>query len=405
MEQPLVAGYGDALSSESTEYNSCSAGSTWNVTEQNRQQVAASAGKLTNFYVELHGSPGAGKSYTFTLRINGVDTALVVAIADAATSGSDLVNEVNVSAGDLLSISCVPAGTPTARKARWSMLFEGTTAKESLVLGVADTSNVQTVFAPTSQSSGATDSDEPSKRQICPTSGKLKNLYVNLDVDPGIAPDAYRFTLRVNGVDSALTVTIPAPATTGSDLVNEVVVSAGQALTYKIEPLNSPASYPKANLGMTFVADTDGESLILGGTNDNLSTSATEYNQLLTRIYSGAWTLTETDRDQLAQQCVLKNLYVLLSGAPGGGKSYTFTVRQNGADSALVVTIADAAVSGNDIVNTVNISNEDVVDLKSVPAGTPASMDGYWGVVAYISPPVAVSSPGNVGMMAMAMGV
>ena len=45
---------------------------------------------------------------------------------------------------------------------------------------------------------------------VIPTDGTLKELYVWLDADPGTDPDAYTFTVRVNGGDSTLTCTIVA---------------------------------------------------------------------------------------------------------------------------------------------------------------------------------------------------
>src|SRR5574341_1082320 len=53
------------------------------------------------------GSPGAGQSYTITLRKNGADTALAVTISDGGTSGSDLADTVAFAAGDTISVKCV----------------------------------------------------------------------------------------------------------------------------------------------------------------------------------------------------------------------------------------------------------------------------------------------------------
>ncbi|GAJ11751.1 unnamed protein product, partial [marine sediment metagenome] len=241
-------------------------------------------------------------------------------------------------------------------------------------------SNIATEYAQVMGETWSPSSTENDYRQVCPTSGKIKNLYVALNVDPGTSPDAYRFTLRVNKADSALTVTITADDTTGNDTAHEVTVAAGDVLTMKIEPLNGPSATPYACWGMTFVPDTDGESIVIAGTDNSLNTGVTEYIYL-----AGNWSSWSADelKHTLGQSCTLKKLYVLLSAAPGDGKSYTFTLRKPGngqIDGNLTVTITGAAATtGNDVAHTDAISNDDYLDLECTPANTPTEADAYWG--------------------------
>jgi hypothetical protein len=61
-------------------------------------------GTLRNARVRIE-SPGTGAStITYTLRVNGVSTALVVSMANTANDGSDLVNQVAILAGDLIAV-------------------------------------------------------------------------------------------------------------------------------------------------------------------------------------------------------------------------------------------------------------------------------------------------------------
>jgi hypothetical protein len=83
--------------------------------ENLRQTRIFQNGVLRNLYVALDGSPGVGKSYTFTVRLNGVNTALTCIIAEANTTGSNVADVVDVNAGDILSVAVTPAGVPTAR--------------------------------------------------------------------------------------------------------------------------------------------------------------------------------------------------------------------------------------------------------------------------------------------------
>lgn len=86
---------------------------TANTTEASTQIPSAVAGTLKELRVQLFSDPGAGNSFTFTLRLGGADTALTVTIADTTRYGEDIANEVSIAAGDLLNWSIVPASGPT----------------------------------------------------------------------------------------------------------------------------------------------------------------------------------------------------------------------------------------------------------------------------------------------------
>ena len=405
MEQVIFGGYYNTLDPTTTEYNSLVGGYSWESVEAYFTKLVSTDGVIKNLRVKLNDSPGAGKKYTFTLMINGNPSALTLEIADAATSGADTTHEIDVVAGDTAYLRCAPTGTPTARYATWTSMFEGDTAKESLIMGgsISSLSSTSTEYAQVMGAHTGYTTNENNFRQVVPTAGTIKNLYVKLTADPGTSPDAYRFTLRKGGASQTLTVTITADNTTGNDTVHEVAVVAGDILTLMIEPLNTPSATPAAYWGMTFVADTDGESIILGGSVQSLSASATWYNYF-TGHEGNLWIATEAEHYQLGQLCTLKKLYVLLSAAPGAGKSYTFTVRIAVADSNVVATVADAATTGNSGALEDTVVNDDYVDLESTPAGTPAAAAAYWGLVSYRAPPVGAKSA-NMGSKMVAAGL
>ena len=76
------------------------------------ETVFPTGGTLKNLYVDLPAAPGAGASRTFTVRKNGVPTALTCTIADPATSCSDTVNTVSFAAGDTAVLQQTPSGGP-----------------------------------------------------------------------------------------------------------------------------------------------------------------------------------------------------------------------------------------------------------------------------------------------------
>lgn len=95
-------------------------------TESAAQQGVPVGGTLSELRVRLDGSPGfpgSWKSYTITVRKNGVSTAVSCTIQDAAVSCSDESDTVTFVADDLISISVTPSGTPTARTMRWTAKF------------------------------------------------------------------------------------------------------------------------------------------------------------------------------------------------------------------------------------------------------------------------------------------
>lgn len=387
MEQVLFGGYFDSLDTTNIEYNSLFAGMGWNVTLANKKQMIGTDGIIKKLRVELNGDPGVDKKYVFTVMLNGSPTALEVEIAGIATSGNDMVHEIDVTGGDKICLRCDPDATPDSVQATWTTVFEGDTANESILpAGSYNTVNkLATEYGQLMCSYTSWSAVENDHRQVCPTAGIIKKLYVALNIDPGIDPDAYRFTVRKNGEDTSLTVTITANDTTGFDIVNSFAVAAGDILTISCEPLNTPSAIVFAVWGCVFVATVDGESVVLGGSSDNLPATATEYN--FPWGYGGnSWNNTPLFRVMLGQVCTLKKLYMLLSAVPGAGKSFDFHIRIAQADSNVTVHIHDTDTTGNSAALEDTVANDEDVEIKVNPTGTPDTVDVYWGFVCFISP-------------------
>ncbi len=358
------------------------------VVEFQGEQVVSTDGKIKFLHIKLDDSPGAGASYAFTLMVNAAPTALTLIISDAETSGEDTTHEIDVVGGDTISIRCVPsvAPAPTARFPGCTTVFEGSVANESLILAGTQNQVLNAGAIEYSQLMGDLNPTalENNARVVCPTSGNIKNLFIELSADPGTAPDAYRFTVRLNGatVAQSLIVTITANATTGSDLVHSLAVVAGDILTVMIEPLNGPTETPSANWGMTFETSIDGESIILSGSAFSPSDTNPQFNYPV----SASATWSDAERLHLGQRCILKKLYILLDGPPGAGNKYDFTIRIAEADSNVTVEIADAATTGNSAALEDVVVVKDYVGFKCVPTSTPDTVDVYWGFVSFREP-------------------
>ncbi len=394
MEQVIFGGSESGIPTTQTRYSSLAGGADWSSSAGLKDQLISTGGVIKNLFIRLDEVPGTG-TWTFTLRLNGNPTALTCTVAATETTAFDTTHEVTVSAGDSVGLMGVPSSPDNTAVPRWTTVFKGDTPNESLILGCSSSTLDKTSTEynhVNSDDLGWSFTTEDQMRVVCPTAGVIENLYVELNIDPGTAPDAYRFTVRLNKatVAQSLIVTITADDTTGNDLAHNLVVAAGDILTLMCEPLNTPSATPRAKWGMTFVADTDGESITMGGNQDDLHNTDTEYNTL-----SGGkqWSTTETTRYQLAQECTLKKFYVLLSGAPGTSPNrYRFRIRRNGADPASgleVVISGGSATTGNDTSREIALTDGDTVNLWHDSESTPTVRDAYWGVVGYLEPSVA----------------
>ena len=390
MQQVLFAGYPDALNNaNATEYNAVAGGYTWIAAVTSRSQVVAANGKLKNLYVELDNTVGAADdTYIFTLMYDGAASALTCTIQAGASSGNDTAHEIDVVAGKLICLRVVSAHNPTnSPNAQWSMMFSGTTAKESLILGngVAYTA---TNYLCLSDGFGINMGFDVFARQVIPTSGTIKNLYVSENTGAGTG--TWSIAVTKNGVAQTLSCNVTVAAPTNNDIVNSFNVVAGDTVSLLVTVSGSITSQGYLNYGCTFVSNTDGESILLDSrSSSNLDTANTKFSALSTPYVQTAWDATETNAQQLGQICVLKKLYVLLSGTPDNGagtQSYTFTVRNNTGSTAITTTISEAATTGNDTTNTATLAAGDNVALMCVPSGTPTARNAFWGLVCYIDP-------------------
>jgi len=91
--------------------------------EASVQQVVPAAGTISNFFVRTHDAIGAG-TYTFTISINGVPTALTCTIVANGQQCGDMTHTVSVVVGDLFAIHATqPDGTSFATTVHFTAKF------------------------------------------------------------------------------------------------------------------------------------------------------------------------------------------------------------------------------------------------------------------------------------------
>lgn len=234
-----------------------------------------------------------------------------------------------------------------------------------------------------------------------PATGTFRNFVVSTDVAPGVGKTC-TYTVRKNGVDTALTVTLSGTQTTGSDLTHSVAVALGDHLVLK---KNGNGTTPTFGTIFQYVVEFDGDnagesvygtqisrgstwtspayySWMGNGRYTSSSTLATvvstaAYNSVDSPYYSnevctfaGALTHYEAYRVTSAGTDTL--------AGPGVGKSLTFQIIKNGVvqDGTGGTVNTTATISGTNTTTTwtgsLPVAVGDILRLLIVPAGSPA---------------------------------
>lgn len=404
MQVSPLLGRGGALSTAASRYygpgsNNATSGVT---TDASARQVMAQAGTFLSLTARVILAPGTGTSWVFTLVKNGVDTAMTCTIADAATSAGDAAHPIDYVAGDTVSIKVAPVGTPAATSPTFHL--EDQAAGQSLLTG---DSGVLSSAAPTylSLQNGLVATSAAGIAVPLPTAGVIRDLELITTVAAGAAK-SWTATLVKNGADTALTAVISGAAqVAGSDhnAGHAVSFGAGDTGYWRIDPAGAPAT-ARVKLGAVFLPTLAGESIQTAGSSSALANSGSNFasNAGGPVVYSA----TESARNiRIGTLYEARKLYVILSAAPGAGKSYTATVRAASADTALAVTVSDAAVSGSNVIDTGALGFS-VFSVGIVGAGAPSTPSAQWGFVTYRQPPARSLAIGQVveTPSALAMG-
>lgn len=126
---------------------------------------------------------------------------------------------------------------------------------------------------------------------------------------------------------------------------------------------------------------------------------ATNYQGLQSGTTTGQ--LAET-RNHQVMPCpgVWQAMRVVLSAAPGGAETRTFNFRKASGATSLSVPITGAAVSGQDVSNTVSVNAGDLVGMEQVTSAGPAGSTTTRWTIQFVSTnpkqfPLMWGSPGS----------
>jgi len=390
MRQLLAGGFFDALDTAATEYNWPDGGFIWLANEAQGSQLLPTAGKVSALRVRIFdaagnpASPGAGSSWTFTLRRSGNPTPLTCAISEGETAGGDAAHTVSVSAWDYISLEAAPGGTPsTGRYAIWSMVFQGDDPEECVLLGPYEAYWALTAtprYNLLRQATGYHET-ESYRSALFPTPGTIKKLAVRSSPAPvggSVTVRLRRGTTWTSLSDTPVVVTISGSDTQGQDLVNPVGVDAAEYVALMFSTTGSPG---ELSLGWSsvFVPTTEREfPLYIGG---GLTAGTKEvYNY---PVAYGSFNANEAYRRALAGQCTLKRLYLFHALASGR----TLTVMKSGAATDLAVTLGSGQTLGSDLAHEVELVEDDYVNLRfSAGSDTNRVLCGLTGVMPALGP-------------------
>ena len=218
---------------------------------------------------------------------------------------------------------------------------------------------------------------EAARDTVVSSSFTINKLHVVLDTAPG-GTGQYTFTLRKNGADTGLAVTIAGASLSAINGNQAVTFAAGDSLSLSCNPSNTPA-VPTNCYGYIEGYAADNSFPILAGTNSGITPTVTNF--ISAQAGRGAWQTS----DALANQImpiggVFKNLRIRLSGAPGTGKSVVITLYKNGVASALSVLASDAATTGVDLSDQVSVVAGDTISIAAIPTNTPAAVTVRWSM-------------------------
>jgi len=380
----------DSPSNGGTEYISPINGQYFSSTEFNGTCICTAAGTFSNFKITLQSAPGGGKSYTFTLRINGVDTAAVITISGTSTSGTYTATTIALADGDELTIKSVASSTPTASAANISWDFNGTTTADCIhgggdengIVAVAryggllfrgDVSNygdtvidVKEVIA----CPGAITKYTLKTSVVIPAASTLVGvIYLNGTAQDGTGGTP-NTTLTMNAGDQKISATFT------------LNVVAGDYVNLKLTPTGSTSD--KVISGVKFSSTTAGQSNYSSQTWGTISNSAVNY----ANVGNGSNTngsATETDYTVLVgiTGFQLSKLYTRINTAILSGGQYTYALRKNLSSTPLSCVIATSGFNeaAHDSVNSLTTLPGDTLDMSVTPSGTPSSRFHTWSMV------------------------
>lgn len=330
----------------------------------------------------------------FTLRKSQAATALTFTVgADATGIFEDTTNSVTYDATDECDLEvAVPteAGTNTLTFTLWGVRFAPTTTTNTVSFMAANTTNrnasispaasTNYYFKPNSFSSGITTGETNQKYRIR-SACVAQDFYVYVASNSRTTTTV--FSSRKNGAAGGMTVSVTAGATGAfEDTSGTDTLAAGDDFNYELAAGNSAEAISLSGISCSLVS-TNGEFHMLSGTGTS-STLAVSFNT--TTYLAAAGNGSGVEAAEASTQIyprvdfAAKELTCYVSANTIATSASTVTIRDNGADSAVTVSIAAGATGlFSDSTNGAKIhAGVDEICYKIVTPNTSGTLTFRW---------------------------
>lgn len=324
-------------------------------------------GQIGNFFVRLTIAPGVGSSRIFTIHDNAASTSVACTITDSATSCNDSTHFFNYSAGDRLTVESDITNAPsTASFTMGAVSYPANPGDEMLVYRATNPNTGSASYSIIGGDSFVYTTNQASSTEVIADSGTADFYYTNFASSPAVTR-SYAMALMDNGVTTAITCTVSNPSTTCNDIAHSASITSGDTLNISSTPTNAPAAIN--NGGAVRFRSSKGNTSTFMGSTYSVMDSATLTRFLLPSGDKNIAT-AESGMQQIIPAPTILTNFVASTTPPGGVATRAFTVRKNGADTALTCTLtgsqASCSSSGFVFFNT-----GDLLSITDIPTGTP----------------------------------
>ena len=359
------------------------------------------AGAFSKLVVRLGAAlTGSSQTLVVTVMKNNVDTALTVTFNTGDQVKADTTHSFDVAAGDDVQIKWVASATAgVANDVQCALVFTGTTASKSILSAGHAATSAATFLAVGSTPLNAT---ETNIIVVAPCDGVIDRIRARRTTAPG-AGQSVTYTLRLGASGGAmsntgLASTISDTNTAGTEGTTSVSVAAGDFLSIGVTVSGTPAS-SAGNVGLSWTPTIEGEALLFAAANSGASSSANRFIFPNGQVAQA----TESDAYGIAPMAfTARKLYGRVTTAPASGKSWTTDLMIAGAAQSLTAAVADANTTFTpDTTNSVSVANQNLIDLRIRPAGTPTAYGALGtGMVAF----TGVEGGGGGRLLLMGVG-
>lgn len=335
------------------------------------------AGQLSGLLV--NGTIAATGSQVQVVQVNknGSSTALSCTISVSAPTSCTSGSTVSISAGDYISVLVHPTGANGSNRITAALKFTPTTPNDTIVFG-----QIQAASNSTASSVHPNSNFNPlaaSTKLVVspPDGGTFDRLFVVLNQAPGAAASGKKFDLYMDkaGSHTVLTAQVLETATSNNDVTHNFTIAgpsgttAGDSIQFEQVPTSTPTANTNISFGARFRPTTSGSFW----TNvQRLGESATTplYYSFIGGTDAGG--STESSFQYVSKAMTVTKIAAKTDTAPGLAKSKTYTLRKNGADTALTCTMTNTTTTfGCTGSATVSVSEGDMLDYSITTSGSP----------------------------------